>query len=233
MNVRCQYVSLPTGFHSFPSFHTSFPRLFISTHNPKSISILIALYHLISSHLIPHLLPLLPLPLTSWLTHSLNRCGSIKFTTPLPVPLAVYICHCEECRLQTSSAFGCSAIFPKFPLPGGEGLSVYSWVWEFLLCLCLFFDIFGGIWAWGSFRYMFQNSGILAFSRVKVDLEFPTKLYKRKREERWGRVEGMKDFLCLFIDRCMGWMGWGCIDRLSPFLRYYSCIISSLNSFPF
>ncbi|KAF8846884.1 hypothetical protein BDZ45DRAFT_682239 [Acephala macrosclerotiorum] len=54
------------------------------------------------------------------------QCGAIKFQTPLPQPLAVYICHCEECRRQSSSAFGCSAIFPKFELPCRESLSCYS-----------------------------------------------------------------------------------------------------------
>jgi hypothetical protein len=54
------------------------------------------------------------------------QCGRVSFKTPLPKPLALYICHCEECRRQSSSAFGCSAIFPKFPLPCMEELSVYS-----------------------------------------------------------------------------------------------------------
>ncbi|KUJ24589.1 uncharacterized protein LY89DRAFT_25017 [Mollisia scopiformis] len=49
------------------------------------------------------------------------QCGAIRFQTPLPKPLAVYICHCDECRRQSSSAFGCSAIFPKFELPGKRG----------------------------------------------------------------------------------------------------------------
>lgn len=56
------------------------------------------------------------------------QCGSVSFTTPLPQPLALYICHCSECRRQTSSAFGTSAIFPKFELPETELLSCYRWV---------------------------------------------------------------------------------------------------------
>jgi hypothetical protein len=56
------------------------------------------------------------------------QCGNITFTTPLPQPLAVYICHCDECRRQSSSAFGCSAIFPKFSLPNAGLLSCYSYV---------------------------------------------------------------------------------------------------------
>lgn len=54
------------------------------------------------------------------------QCGTIAFKTPLPKPLALYICHCLECRHQSSSAFGISAIFPKFPLPCKEMLSCYS-----------------------------------------------------------------------------------------------------------
>ncbi|KAH8813130.1 Mss4-like protein [Xylogone sp. PMI_703] len=54
------------------------------------------------------------------------QCGTVKFKTPLPKPLALYICHCNECRKQSSSAFGCSAIFPFFPLPSKEFLSCYS-----------------------------------------------------------------------------------------------------------
>ncbi|KAK4658715.1 hypothetical protein QC762_103945 [Podospora pseudocomata] len=45
------------------------------------------------------------------------QCGSIRFKTPLPKPLALYICHCIACQRQTSSAFGVSAIFPRFSLP--------------------------------------------------------------------------------------------------------------------
>ena len=45
------------------------------------------------------------------------QCGEIRFTTPLPAPLVVYICHCLECRKQAASAFGTSAIFPAFSFP--------------------------------------------------------------------------------------------------------------------
>lgn len=54
------------------------------------------------------------------------QCGAISFKTPLPEPLALYICHCVECQRQSGSAFGCSAIFPSFDLPCKENLSVYS-----------------------------------------------------------------------------------------------------------
>ncbi|GJN70528.1 glutathione-dependent formaldehyde-activating [Purpureocillium lilacinum] len=54
------------------------------------------------------------------------QCGSVAFKTPLPEPLALYICHCAECRRQTSSAFGTSAIFPRFKLPDSDLLSCYA-----------------------------------------------------------------------------------------------------------
>jgi hypothetical protein len=47
------------------------------------------------------------------------QCGSISFDTPTQTPLDVYHCHCMECRKQSASAFGTSAIFPAqglFPL---------------------------------------------------------------------------------------------------------------------
>lgn len=47
------------------------------------------------------------------------QCGNVKFKTPATKPLAVYHCHCTECRKQSGSAFGTSAIFkasPLFPL---------------------------------------------------------------------------------------------------------------------
>ncbi|OTA68354.1 hypothetical protein K449DRAFT_386665 [Hypoxylon sp. EC38] len=54
------------------------------------------------------------------------QCGAVSFKTPLEKPLALYICHCAECRRQTSSAFGTSAIFPRFSLPRAELLSCYT-----------------------------------------------------------------------------------------------------------
>jgi hypothetical protein len=56
------------------------------------------------------------------------QCGNITFKTPIPEPLEVYICHCTQCRHQSSSAFGISAIFPAFeiesPRPGA--ISTFS-----------------------------------------------------------------------------------------------------------
>lgn len=40
------------------------------------------------------------------------QCGTISFHTPTPQPMALYHCHCLECRKQSASAFGTSAIFP-------------------------------------------------------------------------------------------------------------------------
>ena len=56
------------------------------------------------------------------------QCGQIRFTTPEPKPSAVYFCYCNECRHQSSSAHGISAIFPAFGItPPYEGaLSVYT-----------------------------------------------------------------------------------------------------------
>lgn len=48
------------------------------------------------------------------------QCGAISFHTSTPKPIEVYFCHCTECRKQSSSAFGTSAIFPAegmWPLP--------------------------------------------------------------------------------------------------------------------
>lgn len=54
-------------------------------------------------------------------------CGAVSFTTPLPQPLALYICHCDNCQKQMG-AFGMSAIFPQFKLPESEALSCYMCV---------------------------------------------------------------------------------------------------------
>ena len=54
------------------------------------------------------------------------QCGAVQFKTPTPEPLDLYHCHCIECRKQSSSAFGTSAIFPAFPLPDNLPLSCYT-----------------------------------------------------------------------------------------------------------
>lgn len=35
------------------------------------------------------------------------QCGSIRYAVPTE-PLVIYVCHCTECRKQSSSAFGIS-----------------------------------------------------------------------------------------------------------------------------
>ncbi|KAH6650999.1 Mss4-like protein [Chaetomium tenue] len=54
------------------------------------------------------------------------QCGAVSFKTPTKKPLALYICHCHDCQRQASSAFGASAIFPRFQLPDAELLSCYK-----------------------------------------------------------------------------------------------------------
>ncbi|ERS99430.1 uncharacterized protein SPSK_04500 [Sporothrix schenckii 1099-18] len=54
------------------------------------------------------------------------QCGAVSFMTPTAKPLALYICHCHDCRRQSSSAFGTSAIFPRFPLPDDSLISCYT-----------------------------------------------------------------------------------------------------------
>ncbi|EXJ55951.1 hypothetical protein A1O7_08882 [Cladophialophora yegresii CBS 114405] len=44
------------------------------------------------------------------------QCGAVKFRTPNDKPVKWFICHCLECRRQSASAFGISAIFPNFDL---------------------------------------------------------------------------------------------------------------------
>lgn len=55
------------------------------------------------------------------------QCGAVRFKTPTPQPLIVYHCHCTNCRRQSASAFGTSAIFPAFSLPSDNpSISVYD-----------------------------------------------------------------------------------------------------------
>lgn len=56
------------------------------------------------------------------------QCGTIRFTTPTAKPSAIFICHCTECRHQSSSTYGMTAIFPFFEIrPPHEGaIAVYS-----------------------------------------------------------------------------------------------------------
>jgi len=49
------------------------------------------------------------------------QCGAIRYTAPA-VPVALYVCHCTECRKQSASAFGISYTVPRsaFDLKQGE-----------------------------------------------------------------------------------------------------------------
>ncbi|KXJ90617.1 Mss4-like protein [Microdochium bolleyi] len=44
------------------------------------------------------------------------QCMSVSVPAPAPKPSAIYHCHCIECRRQSASAFGTSAVFPAEPL---------------------------------------------------------------------------------------------------------------------
>jgi hypothetical protein len=49
------------------------------------------------------------------------QCGAVRYEIARE-PLAVYVCHCRECRKQSASAFGISLLVPKdaFRLLQGE-----------------------------------------------------------------------------------------------------------------
>ena len=40
------------------------------------------------------------------------QCGAVRYAVPSE-PLIVYVCHCSECRKQSSSAFGISFTVPR------------------------------------------------------------------------------------------------------------------------
>jgi hypothetical protein len=56
------------------------------------------------------------------------QCRQISFYTPTPAPQTIYICHCTECRAQSSSSYGLTAIFPHFTIraPHSGAISSYS-----------------------------------------------------------------------------------------------------------
>jgi hypothetical protein len=59
------------------------------------------------------------------------QCGNINFKTPTLKPLGLYHCHCTECRAQSASAYGTSAIFPAAPLfPLSDELHAKLKVWS-------------------------------------------------------------------------------------------------------
>ncbi|KAK1673134.1 glutathione-dependent formaldehyde-activating enzyme [Colletotrichum godetiae] len=58
------------------------------------------------------------------------QCGTVTFKTPAPEPLDIYCCHCLQCRKQSASTFGTSAIFPAnglFPLSGDLKSKLQVW----------------------------------------------------------------------------------------------------------
>ncbi len=58
------------------------------------------------------------------------QCGAVSFTTPTPEPIALYHCHCTQCRKQSASAFGTSAIFSAegiFPLSPDLEAKLGTW----------------------------------------------------------------------------------------------------------
>ncbi len=41
------------------------------------------------------------------------QCGAVRYESA-GEPLALYVCHCSECRKQSASAFGMSLLVPRF-----------------------------------------------------------------------------------------------------------------------
>jgi len=53
------------------------------------------------------------------------QCGAVRYEISSP-PIELYVCHCRECRKQSSSAFGISAIFRRQDFRLNRG-AVRSW----------------------------------------------------------------------------------------------------------
>jgi hypothetical protein len=53
------------------------------------------------------------------------QCGQVRFLAPRQ-PLALYVCHCTECRKQSASAFGISFKVPRRELTLLQGRTA-SW----------------------------------------------------------------------------------------------------------
>ena len=59
------------------------------------------------------------------------QCGAVHFKTPTDDPLKLYHCHCLECRKQSGSAFGTSAVFTSEGIvPLAEELEEKMEVWN-------------------------------------------------------------------------------------------------------
>ena len=104
-------MTLPKSFSKQAGFRQSTSELF-ATHNLPN--------HLGPSS-VPHLLSSQDLEM-----QATCQCKSVSFTTPLPKPLAAYHCHCTECRKQSGSAYGTSAVFPSFTLPSDQPLRCWT-----------------------------------------------------------------------------------------------------------
>ena len=48
------------------------------------------------------------------------QCGAVRYEISA-APIQIYLCHCRECRRQSASAFGISAIFPRPALTLTQG----------------------------------------------------------------------------------------------------------------
>ncbi|KAF2646469.1 hypothetical protein P280DRAFT_11966 [Massarina eburnea CBS 473.64] len=53
-------------------------------------------------------------------------CGAVQFSTPTDTPIRLYHCHCTDCRKQSASAFGTSAIFPFFSVKEDSNVAYFS-----------------------------------------------------------------------------------------------------------
>ena len=49
------------------------------------------------------------------------QCGAVRYELAAD-PLALYVCHCRECRRQSASAFGISVIVPRAALRLTQGV---------------------------------------------------------------------------------------------------------------
>lgn len=56
------------------------------------------------------------------------QCGQVTFRTPSEEPQQLLICHCTECRHQSSSTYGMTATFPYFDIlaPFEGAIAVYA-----------------------------------------------------------------------------------------------------------
>ena len=53
------------------------------------------------------------------------QCGAVRYEIAA-APIALYVCHCRECRKQSASAFGISVIVPA-PAFSARGGTVREW----------------------------------------------------------------------------------------------------------